>query len=427
MNNQYYLESKNKLKLSKEALLSFVKINHFLPCPDTDQDGKENRNNDGSCEATVGNLPWQDLGLDYDTVSSFWEKKLFTYHISLQATDVALIQSAEHSESYFGKGCKNITCFDLDTPPTAKEGNQDEDDNLTVKNHLDNNILAELVSVVVIAHNQRPHANLTSGAERDNFENKPVLFGGPPNENKPFDDQFITIHGNEIKNSTGLSTYIAAYNYSATTDGDNSMPAPDWRVSPPSSAQYTFTNLNQKLEIEDGLGTVKIDYDQHAEIEVEKDISLHLYIGNSSNNKIKSSDQDDLIYIGYDANQKIETKDGDDHIETGHNLNGKLDMGAGNDIAYIQQNANNKIEMGAGNDYVYIGGRINYQVDGGEGTDHLYLGSISSFDWNNSLYWEQSYVKNFEFIHFSDNVIYTCTDNDDNDNNETITGDKCHP
>jgi len=34
-----------------------------LPCPDTDNDGRENREADGTCAAHEGNLPWAELGL----------------------------------------------------------------------------------------------------------------------------------------------------------------------------------------------------------------------------------------------------------------------------------------------------------------------------------------------------------------------------
>jgi prepilin-type N-terminal cleavage/methylation domain-containing protein len=57
----------NNLKLTdqrlaqiKEALLGYAARNRRLPCPDTDNDGKEDS---ASC-GQEGNLPWADLGID---------------------------------------------------------------------------------------------------------------------------------------------------------------------------------------------------------------------------------------------------------------------------------------------------------------------------------------------------------------------------
>ncbi|HEY0563131.1 MAG TPA: type II secretion system protein [Methylophilus sp.] len=63
-----YNETRNTLAEVKEALIGFALShaatdgNPYLPCPDTDGDGRENRNAP-LCQSDVGSLPTQDLGL----------------------------------------------------------------------------------------------------------------------------------------------------------------------------------------------------------------------------------------------------------------------------------------------------------------------------------------------------------------------------
>ncbi|HTJ97072.1 MAG TPA: prepilin-type N-terminal cleavage/methylation domain-containing protein, partial [Rhodocyclaceae bacterium] len=64
-------ETRQLLNDSKEALIGFAmthsatdgSLKPYLPCPDTDNDGKENRDAGGGCTSQEGNLPWADLGL----------------------------------------------------------------------------------------------------------------------------------------------------------------------------------------------------------------------------------------------------------------------------------------------------------------------------------------------------------------------------
>jgi prepilin-type N-terminal cleavage/methylation domain-containing protein len=59
-------EARKQLAESIEALYGFAASRPgkpHLPCPDTDADGMENRNPDGSCGTIFGDLPWVDLGI----------------------------------------------------------------------------------------------------------------------------------------------------------------------------------------------------------------------------------------------------------------------------------------------------------------------------------------------------------------------------
>lgn len=55
-------QNQQQLHAIKQALLNHLKVNHFLPCPDTDQDGYENRRANGTCQKDFGPLPYLNLG-----------------------------------------------------------------------------------------------------------------------------------------------------------------------------------------------------------------------------------------------------------------------------------------------------------------------------------------------------------------------------
>lgn len=52
-------QTNQQLQLALEALVGFAILQNRLPCPDTDNDGKENNT---ACDQE-GNLPWADLGI----------------------------------------------------------------------------------------------------------------------------------------------------------------------------------------------------------------------------------------------------------------------------------------------------------------------------------------------------------------------------
>lgn len=64
-----YAETQSELDDYKEALLGYAASHTatdgkpYLACPDTDDDGIENREADGSCTSTEGDAPWATLGL----------------------------------------------------------------------------------------------------------------------------------------------------------------------------------------------------------------------------------------------------------------------------------------------------------------------------------------------------------------------------
>lgn len=81
------------------ALRNFLAVNSFLPCPDTGNDGKEDRNGiDNACAEYEGYLPYKDLG-----VSQFdaWEHEYY-YRVNANATNSNAVRNVCQSASVFG-------------------------------------------------------------------------------------------------------------------------------------------------------------------------------------------------------------------------------------------------------------------------------------------------------------------------------------
>lgn len=72
VDQRYRSETQQQLQEAREALMGYAASHSaikdglpYLPCPDTDGDGQENRNaaDEDKCSSSEGLLPWTDLGL----------------------------------------------------------------------------------------------------------------------------------------------------------------------------------------------------------------------------------------------------------------------------------------------------------------------------------------------------------------------------
>lgn len=103
---------------AKKLLLGFAQTNGYLPCPDTNNDGWEDRSGN-QCSATGGSLPHLMLGAPPDDA---WNEKLL-YQINAN-TDSADIDDNTSAASYFSAASAPL--FTFSTPPsgvTAGAGN----------------------------------------------------------------------------------------------------------------------------------------------------------------------------------------------------------------------------------------------------------------------------------------------------------------
>lgn len=69
MEQSNYKQTQNELSELRDALIGYALVNvaadgkPYLPCPDTDSDGFENRNANGACAGPQADVPWATLGL----------------------------------------------------------------------------------------------------------------------------------------------------------------------------------------------------------------------------------------------------------------------------------------------------------------------------------------------------------------------------
>lgn len=67
INLRNYAATRQAMEEIKEALIGFSLSHGYLPCPAKSAvDGTENRNVSGACNARVGFIPWQELGVRRD-------------------------------------------------------------------------------------------------------------------------------------------------------------------------------------------------------------------------------------------------------------------------------------------------------------------------------------------------------------------------
>lgn len=89
LDNSAYSDTKAKQERIKTALISYLRTNGRLPCPDmtTDQTnasyGLQDRSGsvDSACTAIAGVFPWRDLQLSRSDVTDGWGN-FFTYHVA---------------------------------------------------------------------------------------------------------------------------------------------------------------------------------------------------------------------------------------------------------------------------------------------------------------------------------------------------------
>ncbi len=206
--NAKYASSGERLDQVKQALLSFVLINKYLPCPDTDADGVENRAGDSSCSSITGAPPYQTLGLTQQDVADSWGNALF-YAINAQANTIGSMVDT-NAASYFNS--LSAPVFNLDTPPTqalASAGDYRVCNQGAATCNAGTaaaDIEADQQSVVLVAFNQNglqtlANCNALDAQEQENcdgdafFMQRSIITRGAVF----FDDQIRTLSGYEVK------------------------------------------------------------------------------------------------------------------------------------------------------------------------------------------------------------------------------------
>ena len=167
-------ETSNNLREIRENLYGFVLRYYRLPCPDNDDDGKEDVTG-GDCDDEQGTLPWSDLGVKGEDA---WQEA-YTYRVS-----------GEYADDEDGTGC--ATPDNPDTPGVSFALCSEGD--ITVENG-DGDKLAEKIPAIIISHGRNAKENDPSTYEQINLDNSSIFIQRDYSQknNKEFDDILIWI------------------------------------------------------------------------------------------------------------------------------------------------------------------------------------------------------------------------------------------
>jgi len=198
--------TQGNLQVTKRAMLDYVLVNRHMPCPDTDDDGSENREADFSCTGAAGTVPFNDIGLGVGVTSDDWNN-VFAYGINTDVIVAANVANVDNSASYFSS--ENAPVFDLQTPPTVASPTVAESYTVCKKsaaacNATATNVEVDAIPAVIVAFNQNGSAtslaacNSETGSEAENCDGDLLLWKRVFSDGA-YDDQMVTISGYEIK------------------------------------------------------------------------------------------------------------------------------------------------------------------------------------------------------------------------------------
>lgn len=199
----YWKEADNRLSLVKSSLLSFVKTNKYLPCPDTDNDGFEDRNGN-TCQGHNGGVPFNDLQLSLAEVSDSWGNK-FHYAVNQDSINVLTplncgsppCDCPQKSACFLNNNAPPQ--FDLTTFPLPGVGNQGVG-NLNISSSSD--LVGGNLIAVLVAYNQDGEDISGGSSQEDENTDGDADFLQLIYSNNPssfFDDRIKSISANELK------------------------------------------------------------------------------------------------------------------------------------------------------------------------------------------------------------------------------------
>ncbi|MBD3755231.1 MAG: type II secretion system protein [Gammaproteobacteria bacterium] len=417
-------ESEKSLNNIKQEILNFGRIHKYLPCPDSDNDGHENRTTVtiGSdaiekCTVNSGTLPYLDLGFQKADVFDPWNNPL-RYAVNTDATDATQICDKRSSASFFcNLGANTVPWFSMtNTPPISNDrgnGNYyvcNQSSALcnaaTVANHA--NLSIHTASVVLVAFNQDGADALSNcagqnTASQENCDTDLYYHQASASnaDNAFFDDTIVPISGYEIKaNVLARNLNWDSFTSTATSSGLT-----------PTYEDFDIT-ADDTVPVSNNVDSPDVILVNH---NVETDINLgggddYLSIGNdlASGSDIDTGYDNDQLYIVGNAQGNVDLSRGDDEFVLGGDLYGDMLGDRGNDKVWIQGNiqSGSGLNMGRDDDVLWVGtagqdstGQINTSIDGGLGYDILVLENTSKSEWqgNSTL---RNRVDNFELVIF---------------------------
>lgn len=414
LDNAYQSHTMGNLTVTKRALLDYVMVNRHMPCPDTDNDGEENRTG-VACTASVGTIPFNDIGLGAAVTSDDYGN-VFGYGVNGNVVNTADIADSSDSASYFGN--QSPPQFTLQTPPTVTAPSVPE--SYTVcKREAANcttdaaNVEVSAIPAVIVAFNENGGVTNLQGCngaargaretENCDADAERLLWKGTF-DNDVYDDQIVTISGYEIKqqvldllNTITLNVHNDYAGYDMIIMGQVDS-ANDFNVATGEDNAFLIENkvddngnlieagnLNANVQLKDG--------------EDKLTVSSNIMAGGNAD---MGSGNDDLIVVGTILLRGQATLgDGDDTSIIGGAVIGELDAGFGNDIVTIKGDVTGSVLMDKGDDTLYLLGDLaGGTLNGGTDSDTLYT-TKSEAEWAQMLIDFGGTVTGFETINYN--------------------------
>lgn len=381
-----------KLNDIKIALLSYVAVNGYLPCPDTDlpADGLENRQIEGFCNANSGTLPYADLTTH--STNSYGHN--FSYHVNRSANQTNA-NNPLYSASYFGSHCADQSappCFNNQTPPTA---NFPSLANFSIEDG-GTQIITNDVPLVVISHGQNG-CNLVNGFEAENCKSAPLTYYQASQNregSQQFDDALIWLSSLQIKHASRLWQNTDNIQINSNGLPFNGLIDPDNRqFTHETGGDYDADSSVINAKPTD---SIKINGDVNRNLSLLNDETT-LYVIGQLNGVISGGYQNKSIFINGDINSDLNLSGGDNKIQINGNINpgGSITTGNGADTLIVYGNVAGNVlldnDTNGNFNSVYIGGEISANVNA-KGTIYLNQTADQLDDG------EYNHLLNFSFI-----------------------------
>lgn len=396
-----FKEDQHNLKDIRIALLNHVSQKGYLPCPDTNGNGEENRTGNG-CESHRGFLPHIDLNTHaYNAYNA-----RFYYHID-NNTPGNPPHTTGNSSDYFDNSTPGTPKFKKDTPPGGISICENWNTTNNACEEDDGGYLAKNLPLVVVSFGKNSAetwagstngtpagcASLASGLEQLNCTDHKSFF-----QSHRIDDVLIWLSANDVKYTSG------AISRNSPPNGDEDPPGnphnPTTRVDDSEFADYDVNHLNN-YNANHSIATSNDDDRINITQNVNRDINLLegnnlLNIGQNLNASITAYDGDNILRIQGNANGGgINFGDGDNRIEVWGNLNTGITLGNGDNSVRIEGHVNGSgITMGTGINQVYVGGDINQSINGGGNAQSVFYVNRTPAEWQN-LGWQQAHISGF--------------------------------
>lgn len=370
-----FKEDQIKLQDIKTALLGYVAVNGYLPCPDTNDDGEEEPRTGNQCSDVSGTLPYIDLATHAVNSYGF----AFSYEVNRQTTSNDPSLKFE-SSSYFASGdCEIGTtneesppCFVLKTHPVAQQDGADASADFQTGNGNFNisdgtNPVANNVPLVVISHGQN-QCNSVTGNEASNCDGTATTYYRAPQDRDSFDDVLVWLSALEIKKAAGLLD-TAAGGGGGNGDGDGDGDG--------TSGNYPLVSLTpEQLENADHTG----NYIAPKNVPLEGDVAD---INNLTGGQTLKLGDDNIFKIGNQQNSPIKIDGDNNNLELTNDLKNPLTVSGKNNLIRIEGDLDSNITVSNENNQIYIGGDLNNESIQISGTGHkLYLETAQPADGN---------------------------------------------